>query len=85
MQPLERGGVAAGGPQLELGVACRPQLQQGVVAAIVQLDAGDRLRVAAIEAFGEPQNRGERADHAPARRRKTPRSARCCRLGVARR
>src|SRR2546423_14997818 len=40
-------------PHLELRVAVGPQLQQIVVAAIVQLEAGDRLLMAAIEAFGE--------------------------------
>ena len=44
-------------PELEFGVACRSQLQQSIVAAIVQLEACDRLRVAPIEAFGEPQHR----------------------------
>ena len=53
-----------GGPQLQLRVARRAQLQQVVVAAVVKLEARDRLRVAAIEAFREAQNGGERADGA---------------------
>jgi len=61
---LERRGVPRGGPQLQLRVARRAQLQQVVVAAVVKLEARDRLRVAAIEAFREAQNRGERADGA---------------------
>jgi len=52
------------GPDLELGVARRPHLQQVVVAAIVELERADALRVAAIEAFGQPENRGERAHRA---------------------
>ena len=59
--------MARGRPELELRVARRPHLQQRVVAAIVQLDAGDGLRVAAIEALGQPENGGERADGLPAR------------------
>jgi hypothetical protein len=43
------------GPELELGVARRPQLQQRVVAAIVQFETGDRLGVAAIERFCQAQ------------------------------
>jgi len=58
--------MAVGGPQLELGVGLGPELQQGVFAPVVQLDAADGLRMAAVQALSEPQNRGERADHAPA-------------------
>ncbi len=32
----------------------------------MHLEAGHRLRVAAVEAFGEPENRGEHADRVPA-------------------
>jgi hypothetical protein len=58
---LERRDLAVGGPELELGVARCEQLDEVFVAAIVYLDAGHGLRVAAIERFGEPQHRGERA------------------------
>ena len=51
--------MTLGGPELELGVARRANLQQRIVASIVELEAHDRLSVAAIEAFGEPQNGGE--------------------------
>src|SRR6185295_2785111 len=61
---FERGRVARRGPQLELGVAGGAQLQQVVVAAIVDVEAGDALRMAAIEALGEPQHRRQRADDA---------------------
>src|ERR1700704_4616804 len=46
--PLERRGVPSRRPQLELGVARRPVLQQPVVAAIAQIERRDRLRVAAV-------------------------------------
>jgi hypothetical protein len=54
-QPLERRGVALGGPELEFGVARRPHLQQGVIAPVVQLETGDRLGMAAIERFRQAQ------------------------------
>ena len=57
-----------GGPELQLGVARGTELDEVFLAAVVHLDARDRLRVAAIERFGEPQNRGERAN-GPARLR----------------
>jgi len=50
--------MAVGGPQLELGVGLGPELQQGVFAPVVQLDAADGLRMAAVQALSEPQNRG---------------------------
>jgi hypothetical protein len=59
---LERRGVPRCGPELQLGVARRAQLQQVVVAAVVDLDAGDALCVAAVEAFRETQNGRQRAD-----------------------
>src|SRR5256714_2201661 len=49
---FEGSGMARGGPQLQLGIARRAQLQQVVVAAIVELEARNGLRVAAIGAFG---------------------------------
>ena len=58
-------GVTRRRPELQLRVARRAQLQQVVVAAIVELEAGDGLRVAAIEALREAQNRRQRADRAP--------------------
>src|SRR3954471_14635863 len=56
-QLLEWGHVPCGRPELELCVAAGPDLQQGVVAAIVQLDPRQALRVAAVEAFRQPENR----------------------------
>ena len=59
--------MARGGPQFKLGVARRAQLQQIVVAAVVNLEAGDALRVAAIETFRQTQNRGQRSHRARSR------------------
>src|SRR5262249_32952247 len=50
------------GPELELRVASRPDLQQRVVAAVVELEAGDRLRVTAIEIFRQTKLRREPSD-----------------------
>ena len=60
-QSFERRVVTSRRPQLQLRVAGGPQLQQIVVAAIVKFEPGDGLGVAAIEAFGQPQDRRERA------------------------
>ena len=49
-----------GRPELQLRIARRPQLQQPVVAAVVQLEAGHRLGVAPVEALGEPEDRRKR-------------------------
>ena len=58
-------GVPRGGPELQFRVARRAQLQQVVVAAIVELEPGNRLRVAAVEALGQPQNRRKRSHRSP--------------------
>jgi hypothetical protein len=58
--------VPVAGPELEFGVAGRPQLEERVRSAIVQFNGGDRLGVAAVEVFGEAQHGGERAYHAAA-------------------
>jgi len=62
---LERRGMPRGGPELQLHIARRAQLHQVVVTAIVELQARDGLRVTAIEALRQPQNRGERANGGP--------------------
>src|SRR5215471_18900425 len=64
-QTLERRRVTGRGPQLQLGVACGAHLQEIVVASVVELEAGNRLRVAAIETFREAQQRRERSDDPP--------------------
>jgi hypothetical protein len=53
------------GPELQLRIAAGADLQQVVVAAVVQLDRADDLRVAAVQALGEAQQGGERANGAP--------------------
>jgi hypothetical protein len=63
-QAFEGRGMAIGSPQLELRVGLGAELEQRVLAAIVQLHAADRLRVAAIEALGEAKDGGERTDGA---------------------
>jgi len=40
---LEWLGVTHGRPQLEFGVARCPELQQGIFAAVVEIDPRDRL------------------------------------------
>ena len=57
--------MAGCGPELELDVARRAQLQQVVVATIVKFEAGNGLRVAAIQAFRETNDRGQRANGPP--------------------
>ena len=64
---FERRDVAVGGPELELGVARGAQPRQVVVAPRIQVDAGQRLRVAAIQAFGEPDHGRKRLDGLPQR------------------
>ena len=59
-ESLEWGGMARRRPELQLRVAGGAELQQVVVAAIVQLETGDGLGVAAVETFRHPQNRRER-------------------------
>src|SRR5712692_8139009 len=63
-QPLERRRVAPRRPQLELRVASRADLEEIVLAAIVQLETRDALRVAPIEALGQAQDRRQRAHDA---------------------
>jgi hypothetical protein len=55
--------MALGGPELELRITRRSNLQQRIVATIVELDAGDRLGVAAIEVFRQAKDRREPSDH----------------------
>jgi hypothetical protein len=64
-EPFERRRVPRGRPQLQLRVAGGPHLEQIVVAAIVQLQPADGLRVAAVQALGKSQDRGQRANGSP--------------------
>src|SRR6202049_3630601 len=56
---LARRGLAVGRPQLQLRVAGGPEVEQRIFAAVVKLDPGDGLRVAAIEVLGQAQYRGK--------------------------
>src|SRR4029078_4269540 len=65
--PLERRHVTMCGPQLQLRIAVRAKPGEVVVTARKEVDAGERLRVAPIEALGEPDDRRQHA-HGPAQR-----------------
>jgi hypothetical protein len=58
--------VAIRGPDLQLRVARRAQVQEEVVASIAQIERGDHLSVTAFEAFGDAQDGGEQPHGAPA-------------------
>jgi len=62
--------VTRGRPQLQLGVSARANLEERVLPAVVQLDARETLGVAAIEAFRQPEDRGERPHRLAALSRK---------------
>lgn len=57
--------MALRGPNLELGVGRRVHPRHPLARTRPQVDAVDDLRVAAVEPFGEPQDRAERANRAP--------------------
>ena len=59
-------------PELELGVPGRPNLQQPVVAAVVQIETRNRLAVAAIEALCQADDRREDAHGTPRLARQIP-------------
>jgi hypothetical protein len=63
-ETFEFRGVTRRCPELQLRVAIRAQLQQSVVATIVQFETRDRLRVAAVEALRKPQHGCESANRA---------------------
>jgi hypothetical protein len=65
-QALERGPVTRRRPQFELRITTRPNLQQGILAAIMELDVRNQLRMAAVEAFRETHHRCKRPDRSPA-------------------
>jgi hypothetical protein len=62
---LERAGVARGRPEFELGIAARPDVQQVIVAAIVELETGHDLRMTAVETLRETEDGPERPDCPP--------------------
>jgi len=49
-------------PQLQFCIAGGAELKQAVVAAIVQLETGHRLRVTSVEAFRQAEHRGQRSN-----------------------
>src|SRR5262245_8788426 len=51
--------MTLGGPQLEFRIARGSNLQQCIVATVMEFDASDGLRVAAIEILSQAKNRGE--------------------------
>src|SRR5438128_424853 len=55
-QFLEWRGVARRRPRFELRLPRCSHLQQGIVSAIVEVHAGDDLRVTAVKAFCEPED-----------------------------
>jgi len=54
-----------GGPELELCVPGCAEFYEVFVAPIVQFDARDCLRMAAVERLGQPEDRGERTHRFP--------------------
>jgi len=56
--------VPVGGPELELGVAFRAELNVQPCVGWRDFETGDHLRVAPIEPFGEADNRPEQAHDA---------------------
>ncbi len=71
-ESLERRGMAGRSPELQFGVSRRPHLQQRVRATVVKLEAGNRLRMAAIEAFRQSKDGGERSHDLPPLAREGP-------------
>ena len=59
--------MAVRGPELELRVAGCAQPREVVVAARIEIDAGQRLGVAAVETLRQPDHRRQGADGAPQR------------------
>jgi len=85
---LEGSHMAMRGPHLELRIAVGAQPREIIVAAREQIDAGQRLRVAAIEPFGESHDRRHHAHRRTQRAAEVPealvRLLRCCLTMVAR-
>src|SRR5688572_18756557 len=59
---LERGDMPVCGPELQLRVAGGAQASEIIVAARIQLQAGQGLGMAAIETLGQTDHRGHRLD-----------------------
>ena len=54
-----------GGPQFQFRVARRVQPHQEIVVIPADVDPRDHLRMAAIEAFGEPDKRAQQPHDPP--------------------
>ena len=54
---LEGRHVAMRSPDLELGIARGPQSREVVVAARIEVEPGERLRVAPVQPLGETHHR----------------------------
>ena len=64
-ESFERCRVTGGRPELQFGVARRAELQQVVVAAVVELEPSHGLRVAAVQTLRETEDGRERSHGAP--------------------
>jgi len=64
-QPRQHGGLAPCGPQLELGVARAAQSYHKPVGRAIDSDRRDDLRVASVQALGQPDERRKKADGPP--------------------
>ena len=57
--------MTVSGPELELRIAVRAEPGEIIVAPWEEIDARERLRVAAVQPLREPDYRGQHADGAP--------------------
>jgi hypothetical protein len=57
--PFEGRRMTLRRPQFQFGIASGANLQQGIVAAIVEFESGDCLCVAAIQVLGETKHGGQ--------------------------
>jgi hypothetical protein len=64
---FERRDVPVRRPQLEFRVAVRAQAGEVIVTTREQIESAERLRVAAIQALGEPDHRGQGPNVPPQR------------------
>jgi hypothetical protein len=64
--PLEWADISGGCPKLELCIPRRSRLQQRVLSSIAEAHARNRLRMTAVEAFGQSQDCRQGTNHAAA-------------------
>src|SRR5260221_7608200 len=60
-EPYERRRMTRCRPEFQFRIPRSPQLEQVVVATVVQFEADDGLCVTAVEALCQPKNRRQRA------------------------